>query len=261
MLSDVVRPPPEPRRGPSSDDPRDASPYDEAYYRQTYGHDLSRRLPRLTREHYWARWLRRHVADRHARIVDLGSGLGWFALSARARGLAPCSLDISEFSATRLRAQHGLPVAVASASHLPVRTASLAGIVALDVLEHVPEPQRALADLRRALQPGGVLVASVPNMEGFGARHKRRSGSWFADHDPTHVSLLQPDRWSELFVQSGFAIERRGSDTLWDVPYPGPIPARVQRAALLPLHRAISWSFGSLPWSQGENLVLVGRAA
>jgi SAM-dependent methyltransferase len=35
-------------------------------------------------------------------------------------------------------------------------------IVSLDVLEHVPEPSRAIRELRRCLKPGGVLLLSAP---------------------------------------------------------------------------------------------------
>jgi SAM-dependent methyltransferase len=234
--------------------------YDEAYYRNTYGHELTRRMPRLTREQYWARWLRRRYGRTGTRVIDLGAGLGWFALAARAQGLAACSVDISEFSARRLRSELGLSVAVGSATDLPVRPATMAAIVALDVLEHVADLPRALAELRCTLRPDGVTVLSVPNVDGFGARRKRADGSWFGDRDATHVSLLSRDVWTRHLVDAGFTLERVRSDSLWDVPYPVPIPRSVQRAVLLPIHRVASWSLGALPWSRGDNLVLVGRA-
>lgn len=40
--------------------------------------------------------------------------------------------------------------------------ASLDAVVSLDVLEHVPDTAKALAEVVRVLKPGGVLVFSVP---------------------------------------------------------------------------------------------------
>lgn len=35
---------------------------------------------------------------------------------------------------------------------------------ALDILEHLPDPWKALADIRRLLQPDGWVIASIPNI-------------------------------------------------------------------------------------------------
>lgn len=40
--------------------------------------------------------------------------------------------------------------------------ASYDTVLASEILEHVPRPQRALAEMRRVLKPGGTLVLSVP---------------------------------------------------------------------------------------------------
>lgn len=47
---------------------------------------------------------------------------------------------------------------------LPVATASVDAAVSWDVLEHVARPDRALAELRRAVRPGGVIVLALPHV-------------------------------------------------------------------------------------------------
>ena len=62
----------------------------------------------------------------------------------------------------RVRAIEGtLPDALAA-----LTTASLDVALAVSVVEHVPEPARLLAELRRLLAPGGLALINVPSWRG-----------------------------------------------------------------------------------------------
>lgn len=54
------------------------------------------------------------------------------------------------------------PDVFADAAKLPLLDASIDTVVCLEVLEHVREPQAALAEFSRVLKPGGVMVFSMP---------------------------------------------------------------------------------------------------
>lgn len=51
--------------------------------------------------------------------------------------------------------------AVASAEALPVPDEAFDVVLAMHILYHVPDMERAVGELRRVLRPGGVLVAST----------------------------------------------------------------------------------------------------
>jgi Methyltransferase domain len=52
---------------------------------------------------------------------------------------------------------------------LPLSDNAVAGIVSMAVLEHVPDPQRHVAEMRRVLAPGGRVLCFVPFMQPFHA--------------------------------------------------------------------------------------------
>jgi SAM-dependent methyltransferase len=58
---------------------------------------------------------------------------------------------------------------VASAERLPIRASSADGILSIALLEHVPDPQRAVGECFRVLKPGGRFVGFVPFMQGVHA--------------------------------------------------------------------------------------------
>jgi SAM-dependent methyltransferase len=54
------------------------------------------------------------------------------------------------------------PDIYADAQSLPLSDASIDHSLLLDVLEHIPEPDRCLSELSRTLRPGGSLTIQVP---------------------------------------------------------------------------------------------------
>lgn len=51
----------------------------------------------------------------------------------------------------------------ADAESLPLRDGSFSMAICTEVLEHSPRPSRILDEIVRVLEPGGVLIGSVPS--------------------------------------------------------------------------------------------------
>jgi SAM-dependent methyltransferase len=202
---------------------------------------------------YWKRWMRRR-GEPGLTALELGSGFGYFADQAPTLIASDISLETCVAIAKR---GHRRTVRV-DALNIPFRDQTLGFIFAFDVLEHLQDPEAALNDAHRVLKPGGYFIAAVPNLEGLGARVK--GDGWIAAQDPTHVSILHPCHWQELFRDSGFEIERLGADFTWDTPYPtSHFPALLQKAVVVVMHSFVNFFFGSLPWTAGENLIIVAK--
>ena len=56
----------------------------------------------------------------------------------------------------------GLDVLRADATRFPLATDSLDLVTALDVLEHIPDDDAAVREMRRVLRPGGQAIIAVP---------------------------------------------------------------------------------------------------
>jgi arsenite methyltransferase len=100
--------------------------------------------------------------------LDVGSGPGNVTASlARAAGPGGLALgvDISEpMLARAVRAESGPQVGFlrADAQRLPLRDNTVDAITSLAVLQLIPDPAAALAEMARVLRPGGRLAVMVP---------------------------------------------------------------------------------------------------
>jgi SAM-dependent methyltransferase len=96
------------------------------------------------------------------RVLDLGCGVGHsFEL------LAPRETVGVDVDAAALAGQARETV-VADMRALPFADGSFASVLSVQSLEHVPDPERVVAEARRVLEPGGVAVFVTPNRLTFG---------------------------------------------------------------------------------------------
>lgn len=189
-------------------------------------------------------------------LLDVGCGQGQFMARA-ARRFETHGVDISPERVQRAREVTGSDsVHVGSATALPFEDARFDVVCALDVVEHLDDPGRFLAEARRVLRSGGVLLFSTPNTESLG--HRRKGRESFMYLDPTHVSLLAPGRWRELLAAGGFSVVRDGTDLPWDPPYFAPL-ARPQRYAFLAVAQLGFLVDVMFPWHLGENYWCLAR--
>ena len=109
------------------------------------------------------------------RVLDLGCGGGRHAFEAHRRGASVVALDRSTSETAACAALMAAMRAVGEASSAVLGTAVKADglalpfpdgafdrVVAAEVLEHVVEDTRAMAELARVLRPGGTLAVTVP---------------------------------------------------------------------------------------------------
>jgi len=90
------------------------------------------------------------------------------SLAASQEGFRVVSLDISKNTLNKLRDIFKIkgvciPLIVASLTDLPFREEVFDSVISCDVIEHVPDTRRVLAEFRRVLRTSGRLCLTVPN--------------------------------------------------------------------------------------------------
>jgi SAM-dependent methyltransferase len=99
------------------------------------------------------------------RYLEVGSGPGDFAARVQAEiGAEVVAIDVSP-RMVELARELGVDARVGDAQELPFADGSFDCAVAAWMLYHVPDLDRALAELARVLRPGGRLVAATNSIE------------------------------------------------------------------------------------------------
>ncbi len=136
--------------------------YDAAYYSELYA---------LEAGNYWFRarnsllaWALRKYFGAARTFLEVGCGTG-FVLAGIARAMPQLAMHASEVSSSGLRYAAGR-APNAALFQMDARAIPFAGhfdVVGLfDVIEHIEEDAAVLAQVHRALRPGGGLIVTVP---------------------------------------------------------------------------------------------------
>jgi SAM-dependent methyltransferase len=96
-------------------------------------------------------------------VLEIGCATGYGTSLLAGSCKRVVALDIHPAAASHTARRVNMPAVAADCVRLPFADASFDGAVAFDVIEHLPQPQRMLAELRRVLKPGARLVMSTPN--------------------------------------------------------------------------------------------------
>ena len=113
-------------------------------------------------------------------ILDIGAGTGDFLYVAKENGWHTIGVEPSE-KAKAIAKKKGVSF-VGETSELDNH--SLDVISMWHVLEHVPNLENQIKELKRLLKPNGTLIIAVPNFKSFDAKHY---GTFWAAYDvPIH---------------------------------------------------------------------------
>lgn len=196
-------------------------------------------------------------AVRGVRILDIGSGQGFFSRAFHAAGASVSGVDISPelVELARKSSPKEVHFSVAPAETLPFPDASFDRAVIVLALQNIRDAQRALAEAARVLIPHGRLVVvlnhpsfRVPRFSGWGwdaelGRQYRRVDRYLSEiaeeitmhpgeeKSPTTLSFHRPlQYYAKALTKSGFSIVRIEEWNSHKMSEPGPRARAENRA-------------------------------
>lgn len=160
-------------------------------------------------------------------LLEIGGGVGAFAYRARSRGWNVKIYDVSR-EALGFARRLGLETYEVDASERVALAPGSVDLVAMwEVLEHLWDLHDHLSGCYEALRPGGVFLASTPNLEN--PSYKRLETLWSpASTPPVHLNFFIAASLRKVLSSAGF-------------PSPHVVKPRIHRpASLRPRHVATS---------------------
>jgi len=158
--------------------------------------------------------------EQAARVLDIGAGTGALARKLGDAGwqVAACDLYPEAFAA------EGIECRAVQEGRLPYEDASFDVAAAVELFEHIEGHEALLAEARRVLRPGGVLLITTPNILSLKSRVSFLFTGYpysFPTLDPAvldpvaqHITPFSLDRYRWRLSQSGFDIEAVDIDKL-----------------------------------------------
>lgn len=173
----------------------------------------------------------RHLGELEgSRVLEIGSGTGRDTAALAARGAQAVALDPSraalDLAARAAPELAGRGLVRGDGFHLPFADGALDAVFHQGVLEHFANPRPFLAENRRVVRPGGLLVVDVPQTYHPWTALKRaaiRVDRWFAGWE-TEFTI---DELERLVREAGWRVVESYGD--WMVPS---LPYRLVREAL-----------------------------
>jgi len=159
----------------------------ESFWTGTRDHDVSQNIEAF---------LQALPKDKVLDVLDLGCGPGRDMCTFKALGHRPVGLDGSKAFCEMTLQNSGCPALHQQFLNLDLGENSFDGIFANASLFHIPgqELARVLAELHRALRPGGILFSSNPRGNGEGWQGQR------------YGHYMELENSKAYLVQAGFKI-------------------------------------------------------
>jgi 2-polyprenyl-3-methyl-5-hydroxy-6-metoxy-1,4-benzoquinol methylase len=153
------------------------------------------------------------------RVLDVGCDTGQFIESAgRQFGIVPVGIDVARIAVEQAKAA-GIEAYQTTLEEAPAQLRDLPAVTAIDVIEHVPEPQAFFRALHDRLRPGGVAYVETPNMDStvyrigraIAGTTGRPAGTLERLFPQEHIQYFSREGLERIAAACGLVVRQHGS--------------------------------------------------
>ena len=135
-------------------------------------------------------------------LLDIGAGTGDFLITAKQSGWQTLGIEPSE-KAKGIAIKKGVDFIENTAT---IANHSIDAITMWHVLEHVPDVEKQIRELKRIIKPTGTIIIAVPNFNSYDAKHY---GNFWAAYDvPRHLWHFSKTAIKTLFEREGLQLQK-----------------------------------------------------
>ena len=234
-------------------------PFDEKYFStHTYADITFAKYSMYWWSNRFYAMLARRYGKKGARLLEVGSGLGHL-VGQLEDSFETYGLDLNHWAVKQSKSVvQKTSLQTVSAQELPFAHNSFNVVIIKHIVEHLPDPKKAIYEIGRVTEKGGTLILATPNLDSLLKPWKGEK--WIGYQDPTHISLKKPAEWLSFIEGAGFTIKRVFADGFWDVPYIRLVPKQIQKLTFGSLggFQAIT-GFVFLPMRWGESIMVIAE--
>ncbi|MFY9607540.1 MAG: class I SAM-dependent methyltransferase [Blastocatellia bacterium] len=137
-------------------------------------------------------------------LLEIGAATGSFLKAMRSRGWRVQGVELSRDAVEAAREYEGVELFCGSLENFETRE-KFDVICMYHSLEHVPDPAYVIERSYQLLNPNGIVVIEVPNLDAFDVKWSRRRK--LLNYDlPLHLSHFTPGVLAEKLIAVGFKI-------------------------------------------------------
>jgi len=191
------------------------------------------------------------------RLIEIGTGAGFFLKAAERAGWQVAGIEVSDEAVSFATERLTLDVRRESAETMTFPPGSFDVAVMLEVVEHLLDPLSSLRRVRAALRSGGLLVLTTPNVDAL--TRLALGSSWAVLSPAEHLYNFSADTLARLLARAGFSNVRIVRD------YDGfgvfeTMNARCTHARSSPRNRAYAILVSTIGWLIFRHVQRAGRA-
>ena len=234
-------------------------PFDEKYFStHTYANITFAKYSMYWWSNRFNAILARRYGRKGARLLEVGSGMGHL-VGQLEDTFVTFGMDVNHWAVRQSKSVvQKTQLQTASAQELPYQNGAFNVVIIKHIVEHLPDPEKAIREIGRVTEPGGTLILATPNLDSLLKPWK--GDRWIGYQDPTHISLKRPAEWLQFIHSANFRPVKVFSDGFWDVPYVRYVPGQIQKlifGSLGGFQAITGWVF--LPPRWGESILVIAK--